>query len=189
MALRNLCCFLRLQAHSGCLTNDRCNLTGTRVPISSKSSITRTHIGPYIVLTVGIDVTNGSWGTALVNIYGSKRKTFKNSRQSSSVAISCSLACGNFLIQQVSGNGRVQIPRAYPLLFYENFCHCYPEYCFLSQSRILAQILVNPASQVAVKSRIPLTFPRSCTVLLACIPYPWNTLPDPDLASSRKSLT
>lgn len=105
VTLRNLCCFRKLQAHSGSLTNERCNLTRTRVPISSKSSVTRTNIGPYIVLTVGIDVTNGSWDTALVSIYGSKRKTFKNSRQSSSVALSCALACGNFLLQQVSENG------------------------------------------------------------------------------------
>ena len=33
--------------------------------------------------------------------------------------------------------------------------HC-PEYCFLSQSRICAQILANLASRVVVKSRIPL---------------------------------
>ena len=105
VALRNLGCFLRQQAHSGCWTSERCKLTRTCVPISSKSNITRTNIGPYIVLTVGIDVTSGSWGTALVNIYGSKRKKFKNNRQSSSVALSCPLACGNFLIQQVSGNG------------------------------------------------------------------------------------
>ena len=105
VALRNLGCFLRQQAHSGCWTSERCKLTRTCVPISSKSSVTRTNIGPYIVLTVGIDVTNGTWGTALVNIYGLKRKTFKNSRQSSSVALSCPLACSSFLIQQVSGNG------------------------------------------------------------------------------------
>lgn len=37
-----------------------------------------------------------------------------------------------------------------------NFCHCSPEYCFLStQSLISAQILVNPASPFALKTRIP----------------------------------
>ena len=43
-----------------------------------------------------------------------------------------------------------------------NFCHCSPEYCFLSaQSLISAQILVNPASPFVLKTRIPLTFPES----------------------------
>ena len=37
-------------------------------------------------------------------------------------------------------------------------------YRFLSQSCIRAQILENPSSAEAVKSRILLTFPESCTV-------------------------
>ena len=37
-----------------------------------------------------------------------------------------------------------------------NFCHCSPEYCFLSaQSLTSAQILVNPASPFTLKTRIP----------------------------------
>ena len=39
-----------------------------------------------------------------------------------------------------------------------------PVYRFLSQSCIRAQILENPSSAEAVKSRILLTFPESCTV-------------------------
>ena len=46
-----------------------------------------------------------------------------------------------------------------------NFRHHYPEYRSLSQSRIRAQILANPAFPVAVKYRIPLTFPESRTLL------------------------
>ena len=45
---------------------------------------------------------------------------------------------------------------------------------------------MNPASKVAFKSCIPLTFPIPCTVLLAYIPYPWNTLPNPDLTPPVK---
>ena len=39
---------------------------------------------------------------------------------------------------------------AHPELFYR-----YPEYRFLSHSRILAQILANPASRIAVKALYP----------------------------------
>ena len=58
---------------------------------------------------------------------------------------------------------------AFPLAFtgisHPELRHHYPEYRSLSQSRIRAQILANPAFPVAVKYRIPLTFPESRTLL------------------------
>ena len=59
-----------------------------------------------------------------------------------------------------------------------NFCHRYPEHHFLSQYRIRAEILANLAFPVAVKSRIPLSFPDSPTVFWS-IPETRKTLPDP----------
>ena len=50
-----------------------------------------------------------------------------------------------------------------------DFSHRYnPEYHFLSQSRICAQNLANPASRLAIKSRIPLRFSKSRTVFWSC---------------------
>ena len=51
-----------------------------------------------------------------------------------------------------------------------NLCHRYnPEYHFLSaRFSICAQILTNPASRIAIKSRIPLTFSESHTVFWSC---------------------
>ena len=45
-----------------------------------------------------------------------------------------------------------------------SFRHRHSEYQFLSQSRTRGQTLANPDSRVALKSRIPITFPESHTV-------------------------
>ena len=68
----------------------------------------------------------------------------------------------------IKGWERVPIPHSRSLSRESripNFRHHYPEYRSLSQSRIRAQILANPAFPVAVKYRIPLTFPESHTLL------------------------
>ena len=53
------------------------------------------------------------------------------------------------------GSGKGCPDPAFPLLSREsripNLCHRYPEYRFLSKSRIRAQISENPALRVAVK--------------------------------------
>lgn len=64
--------------------------------------------------------------------------------------------------------------------------HRHPEYPFLSQSRTRAQTLANPDSRIAVKSRIPITFPESRTAFWS---NPVSRLKFPDLVKSRVPIT
>lgn len=73
-----------------------------------------------------------------------------------------------------------------------SFRHRHPEYPFLSQSRTRAQTLANPDSRIAVKSRIPITFPESRTAFLVKSRIPlkisrFGQIPCPDNVSGFPS--
>lgn len=95
--------------------------------------------------------------------------------------------CLCFVLLTGSGEGGPGIPAPFsrePLT--PSFRHRHPEYPFLSQSRTRAQTLANPDSRIAVKSRIPITFPESRTAFWS---NPVSRLKLPDLVKSRVPIT
>ena len=62
---------------------------------------------------------------------------------------------------------------------FQNLFHRYPEYNFLPQPGIGAQILANPASRVAVNSRRSVNVFPNPTLCFGQIPDPGNILPGP----------